>query len=37
MAFLAEEIEALDQDIADLIRQANLTPAYELLQTIPGI
>jgi transposase len=37
MAFLAEEIDALDQDIADLIRDANLTPAYELLQTIPGI
>jgi transposase len=37
MAFLAEEIEALDQDIAALIRQADLTPAYELLQTIPGI
>jgi transposase len=37
MAFLAEEIDALDQDIADLIREANLTPAYELLQTIPGI
>jgi transposase len=37
MAFLAEEIEVLDQDIATLIREANLTPAYELLQTIPGI
>jgi transposase len=37
MAFLAEEIEALDQDIAALIRRADLTPAYELLQTIPGI
>jgi transposase len=37
MAFLAEEIEALDQDIAALIREADLTPAYELLQTIPGI
>jgi transposase len=37
MAFLAEEIEALDQDIAALIGRANLTPAYELLQTIPGI
>jgi transposase len=37
MAFLAEEIEALDQDIAALIRKADLTPAYELLQTIPGI
>ena len=37
MAFLAEEIEALDQDIAALIRDGNLSPAYELLQTIPGI
>jgi transposase len=37
MAFLAEEIEALDQDIAALIREAKLAPAYELLQTIPGI
>ncbi|HUQ95458.1 MAG TPA: IS110 family transposase [Bryobacteraceae bacterium] len=37
MAFLAEEIEALDGDIAALIRDASLTPAYELLQTIPGI
>jgi transposase len=37
MAFLAEQIETLDQDIAALIREANLTPAYELLQTIPGI
>jgi transposase len=37
MAFLAQEIEALDQDIAALISHANLTPAYELLQTIPGI
>ena len=37
MAFLAEEIEALDRDIATLIQEANLTPAYELLQTIPGI
>jgi transposase len=37
MAFLAEEIEALDQDIVASIREASLTPAYELLQTIPGI
>jgi transposase len=36
-AFLAEEIKALDQDIAALIRKADLIPAYELLQTIPGI
>jgi hypothetical protein len=27
MAFLAEEIEALDRDIATLIQEANLTPA----------
>ena len=37
MAFLAEELEALDQEIATLIRDANLMQAYELLQTIPGI
>jgi transposase len=37
MAFLAQEIEALDEDIAAMIRDANLTPAYELLQSIPGI
>jgi transposase len=37
MAFLTEEIEALDQDIATRIQEANLTEAYELLQTIPGI
>jgi len=37
MAFLAEEIEALDRDIATLCQEANLTKAYELLQTIPGI
>ncbi|HLJ17600.1 MAG TPA: IS110 family transposase [Bryobacteraceae bacterium] len=37
MAFLAEQIEALDQDIAQLIHEANLSGAYELLQTIPGI
>ncbi len=37
MAFLSEQIEALEQNIAALIQDANLTPAYELLQTIPGI
>jgi transposase len=37
MAFLAEQIEALDQDIAGLIQEANLGGAYGLLQTIPGI
>ncbi|MDP9169973.1 MAG: IS110 family transposase [Acidobacteriota bacterium] len=37
LAFLAEEIESLDRDIAALIRDAELTTAYELLQTIPGI
>jgi transposase len=37
MAFLAEEIEALDQDIVDLIQAANLAAPYQLLQTIPGI
>jgi len=34
---LTEEIEVLDKDITALIREANLTGAYELLQTIPGI
>jgi transposase len=37
MAFLAEEIDALDRDILDLIREANLMPAFELLQSVPGI
>lgn len=37
MAFLADEIEALDRDIQDLIRQAGLQPAYQLLQTLPGV
>lgn len=36
MAFLAEEIEELDRDIATLIRESNLTDAYELLQSIPA-
>ncbi len=37
MAFLAEEIDSLDQDITTLIQDANLSKPYELLQTIPGI
>lgn len=37
MAFLAEEIDALDRKIQNLIRDAHLTEPYELLQTIPGI
>jgi transposase len=37
MAFLAEEIETLDQDIVALIRGADLSVAYQLLQTIPGV
>jgi transposase len=37
MAFLSEEIDALDRDILDLIKEAKLTPAFELLQTVPGI
>jgi transposase len=37
MAFLAEETDALDRNIATLIGEANLIEAYELLQTIPGI
>lgn len=37
MAFLADEIESLDRDIRELIREAGLTPAHELLQSLPGI
>jgi transposase len=37
MAFLAKEVEVLDQEVEDLIREAGLTGAWELLQTIPGI
>jgi transposase len=37
MAFLSEEIDALDHDILKLIKEAKLTPAFQLLQTIPGI
>jgi transposase len=37
MAFLAEEIDALDRDIAALIQTADLSKPYELLQTLPGI
>lgn len=37
MAFLADEIESLDRDIEELIRDAGLTPAHELLQSLPGI
>jgi transposase len=37
MAFLAEEIDSLDQDIATLIQEAGLGQPHQLLQTIPGI
>jgi Transposase IS116/IS110/IS902 family len=37
MAFLAREIEELDKEILDLIEESQLTGAYQLLQTIPGI
>ena len=37
MAFLAREIEELDEEILDLIEESQLTGAYQLLQTIPGI
>jgi transposase len=37
MAFLADEIESLDRDIQEMIRNAGLTPAHELLQSLPGI
>jgi transposase len=37
MAFLADEIESLDRDIQELIRDAGLTQAHELLQSLPGI
>lgn len=37
LAFLAEEIEALDQEIARSIAAAGLGQPHQLLQTIPGI
>lgn len=37
LAFLAAEIENLDEEIATMIRDSGLTEAHELLQTIPGI
>lgn len=37
MAFLAEEIEALDQEIQRSIESAGLSQPYRLLQSIPGI
>lgn len=37
MAFLAQEVESLDQDIIDLIQQEGYEGAHQLLQTIPGI
>jgi transposase len=37
LAFLAGEIESLDEEIVTMIRDSGLTPAHELLQTVPGI
>jgi len=37
MAFLAEQIDSLDQEIAALIENADLSKPYQLLQTLPGI
>jgi transposase len=37
MAFLAEEVEALDQEIAKSIGSPDLSQPNQLLQTIPGI
>jgi len=37
MAFLADEIEALDQEIAARIGSPDLSQSNQLLQTIPGI
>jgi transposase len=37
MAFLAHEVESLDEEIEKLIGRAELTEQYEMLQTIPGI
>lgn len=37
MAFLAKEVELLDQEIADLIEQSGLGESWKLLQSIPGI
>jgi transposase len=37
MAFLADEIETLDQEIAARIGSPDLSPPNQLLQTIPGI
>jgi len=37
MAFLSGEIDTLDREILDWIEETKLTPAFELLQNIPGI
>lgn len=37
MAFLAQEVEALDDRIQQLIEEAQLSKQYQLLQSIPGI
>jgi transposase len=37
MAFLEQQIEEVDQQIQEKIRSFDLTQAYELLQTVPGM
>ena len=37
MAFLEEQITALDQEIAAHLQASELSPAHEILQTIPGV
>jgi len=37
LCFLEDQIAELDQDIRKQIREANWEPAWELLQTIPGV
>lgn len=37
LAFLADEIEALDADILELIETTGLAEAHQLLQSLPGI
>lgn len=37
LCFLEDQIAELDEDIRDQIRQAGYEPAWELLQTVPGV
>ena len=37
MAFLARQVESLDDEIEGLVREAQFRDAHQLLQTIPGI